>query len=135
MLTSLKSLNQALGAYDSALFAQETKPGRYDVYRGSKYGGALPNFIFALTDNWLPTGKPVSWSVDIVLNRIRAHDLWRDEDFVERLIAEQEEADASKQRGFRTSVEGFLSDFRRQFSRATNDVNTSLLKEVTHGAS
>lgn len=127
---SLKSLDRALKMHDSCLYAQETKLGRYDVYRRNAASCAPPHFVFSLTDTWGPQGAPCSWSVDIVLNRLRAHDLWRNEDFIEQWLKDHEKREESEQRDFRNSTESFLYDFAPQFQRATNDVNTASLNKV-----
>lgn len=128
-----KQLDRALKQHDSLLFVQETKPGRLDVYRKSSLNSEAPHFIFALTDSWTVDGRPVEWGIDVVVNRIKAHDLWRDENFVNQVIKEGEEASESKRRSFRNSVEAFVSEFRREFARATADINTSNLKNNSIG--
>lgn len=112
------------------LFIQETKPGRFDVYRRSSLGDSLPNFIFSLTDSWQPTGIPVEYGIDVVVNRIKAGDLWRDDQFVENWIAQHEKDVESKDRARNNSIESFLYDFRKQFQRATDSVNTSGMKNT-----
>lgn len=123
-------MNSALKMHDRCLLAKETHPGRIDIYRVASMNDAPPYFVFSLTEDWKPSGKPVPWSVDIVLNRIKAHDLWRDDTFVERWIAEQEKAAESEDRARRNDTEAFLYDFARQFQRATNDINTSTLEKI-----
>lgn len=124
-----KQLDRAVKTHDSLLFVQETKPGRLDIYRKSSLNSEAPHFIFALTDDWTPTGRPVEWGVDVVVNRLKAHDLWRDENFVNQVIKDGEQAAESKERSFRNSVEAFVSEFRRDFARATSDINTSNLNK------
>lgn len=131
MLTSVKSLTRALKSHDAALFAQETKPGRVDVYRANRMFLEPPHYVFSLTEDWTVNSRPVPWGIEVVVNRIKAHDLWRDDTFVDRLLETQEKREESEQRAFRNNVEGFLSDFRTQFHRATNGVNTSTLNKVS----
>jgi hypothetical protein len=131
MSTRVKEVTQALKTHDSCLYAQETKLGRIDIMRKSKYGESPPNLLMSLTDTWTAQGNPVPWGAEVILNRIKAHDLWRDDTFVERWIKDQEKAEASKQRAFRNNVESFLYDFRGQFHKATNEINTSLLNKVS----
>lgn len=126
----LKDLNRSLKNYDSYLYAQETSAGRYDVYRKSKYGEHPPHFLFALTDTWQPKGTPVSYGTEAVLNRIKAHDLWRDDTFIERWITEHEKNKESEKRAFRNSVESFLYDFAAKFRKATEDINTANMKKL-----
>lgn len=132
-----KEMNRRVKAYDSCLFVQEGPNGRYDLYRSSKFGTSPPHLIFSLTDTWQPTGRPVDYGIDTVLNRLKAHDLWRDDLFVERYIEQQKKDADSRERARDNSIESFLLDFRRQFARATDSINTANLnkiyKEDTHG--
>lgn len=123
----MKTMNRALKAHDSSLFCQETTPGRCDVYRKS---GQTSHFIMALTDTWTPTGVPVPWGIEVVINRIKACDLWRNDRFVEDWIKEHEKIEESNGRSLRNSIESFFYDFRRQFAKATNEVNTSTLNKI-----
>lgn len=123
-------LNRELKTHDSQLFVQETKAGRLDVYRKSSFGGHPPHYIFSLTDSWTTEGKPIEWGVDVIINRIKAHDIWRDDSFVENIIRDLEKAEEGKKRDFRNSVESFLLDFRRQFAKATDSVNTGTLNKI-----
>lgn len=125
----VKDMTSALKRHDSCLYAQETHLGRIDIYRKSQYGDHPPHFVFALTEDWTPKGVPVTWGVDVVLNRLKAHDLWRDDTFVERWITQHEKREESERRSFRNNVESFLYDFRSEFKKATSDINTSLLKK------
>lgn len=125
----VNEMTRALRSHDSCLYAQETKPGRVDIYRKSRFGGHPPNFIMALTDNWQADGRPVPWGIEVVLNRIKAHDLWRDDTFIERWIEDHDKSEKSRERAFHNSVESFMYDFRDHFRKATDGVNTSLLNK------
>jgi hypothetical protein len=123
-------ITRAISSYDPCLYAQQTHESRIDIYRKNRESIHPPHFLFSLTDTWQPTGRPVEWGVEPLLNRIRAMDLWRDDQFVEKLLADQEKAQESRDRDRRNSVEAFLYDFKSQFQKATNDINTSTLKKV-----
>jgi hypothetical protein len=100
----LHSYTKALQRHDRDLFAGRTKDGALCVFRKVKRfkpvcvseGFSLLNltedkeFIFALTDNWTLSGKPVEWGIDRVLDRIRQHDSWANERFFEELDRENE---------------------------------------------
>lgn len=129
-MTRVKDITRVLKSYDRCLYAQETKVGRIDIYRKSEFGTSPPHFIFALTDSWTAEGKPLPYGSEVVLNRIKAHDLWRDDAFVERWIAEKEKEKESGERAMRNSIESFLYDFRKPFMKATADINTANLNKV-----
>lgn len=128
-MTRTESITRAVKQYDRELYAQETKPGRTDIYRRSVLGVSPPHFLFSLTDNWKPDGRPVEYGVEVVMLRIKAHDLWRDDTFIENYIARCESDKESEDRARRNDIESFLYDFRRQFQRATNDINTANLSK------
>lgn len=120
-----KRIDRAIKQHDSYLFIQETRPDRFDIYRKNSCSMSPPHFIFSLTDNWHPQGRPVEWSSDIVLNRIKAHDLWRDENYANEIIRENEKAGRRKERALKNSIEAFMYDFHSQFKRTTSDINTA----------
>lgn len=126
----VKRLTKALQAHDSLLFAQETRLGRYDVYRKSSFSCNPPHYIFSLTHDWSVGGTPVEWSVDIAVNRIKAHDLWRDESYIDEVFKQNQLAEDRRSRVLKNSIESFLYEFRSQFAKATDSVNTGTLKKL-----
>ena len=125
-----KTLNKSLKNYDSCLYVQEAREGRYDVYRRNRDAMAPAHFLFSLTDTWQPTGRPVPYGSDTIVNRIKAHDLWRDDSFVENYIKESEVRKDSKDRALKNSIESFLYDFRKTFAKATDGINTANLNKI-----
>lgn len=125
-----RNLEKRLKGHDSLLFVQEAREGRYDVYRKSETGSHMPHFIFSLTEDWTVNSRPTPYGIDTVLNRIKAHDLWRDDTFIERYIKQCEDMSEAKERSRKNSIESFLYDFRKQFARATESVNTGSLKQI-----
>lgn len=126
----IKSLEKALKRHDSLLFVQETRIGRFDVYRKSQFLCNPAHFLFSLTDDWQPQGVPVEYGADVVINRIKAHDLWRDDSFVENYIKSCEVSEESRSRARRNSIEAFLYEFREKFHKTTSDINTANLKKL-----
>lgn len=80
----------------------------------------------------------MEWGVEPVIARLRAMDLWNSGITADDIIEQHEKADEQELKDFRNNIESFLLDFRRQFAKATDGVNTSLLekkyrKENSHG--
>lgn len=90
----------------------------------------VDHLVFCLTDNWSIKGKPVDWGLEPIRARLVAMDLWNRHTFMDELEAQDEKDKASSQRAFKNTTESFLKDFRRQFARATNDVNTGNLAKI-----
>lgn len=130
MTSYQKRLNQTVRQYDSNLFVQETHAGRTDLYRKTSHNTEPPHFIFSLTDSWTAQGRPIEYGTEVVMQRIKANDLWRDDKFVENYIASCEKRQESKDRDLKNNIESFLYDFRSQFHKATSDINTSGLKKI-----
>lgn len=125
-----KHLDRLLKGHDSMLFLQETKLGRFDVYRKSEFGGQMPHLIFSLTEDWTVKSRPIEYGIEVVLSRIKAHDMWRDDTFIERWLAGREKVAESKERDRKNNVESFLYDFAGQFQKATEEINTGTLKKL-----
>lgn len=120
------SLNKHLRFHDSELYAQRESNGVINVYRKAI---PYPHFIMSLTDTWNASGKPVDYGVEVVIARVKAHDLWNRSDMIDELIKDYEKSYESKERDRKNNIEAFLYDFRSQFKKAFNDVNTSNLKK------
>lgn len=146
-------LTKHLKVFDRLLYAEQGHSGQHAIFRKSKryehfefegqtlfYERSSPHLIFALTDTWAPGGRPVDWGIEPILNRLKAMDMWADETVYDRFMKQEEKEKESKDKYLKNSIEDFLKDFRRQFARATNDVNTSSLSKTdkrrfSHGRS
>lgn len=142
-MSRVSILNNHLRDYDDKLYCRVGSTGAIDVMRraykfdiftwnGGTYRHLRPisNFIFSLTDDWKPTGRAVDWGIDPLINRLKAMDLWNNPRFAEDLIQSYEKKEKAKDRDFKNSVESFFYDFRRQFARTFDDVNTSTLAKI-----
>lgn len=78
--------------------------------------------VLVLTDDWTDLGTPVEWGIEPVLNRIKAMDLWRDDQKINRLQAEQERKEQDRKRMQRNEMMAVASELRKDFARATDDV-------------
>ena len=138
-----RTITKALKRYDEKLYATKDKNGVITIHRASTTydvfdweGGKLyvtrpfGHHIMSLTHNWQVTGTPVDWGLEPVLCRIKAMDLWNNDRVVEQLMADHEKVDKSKARDFSNTVESFLYDFRSQFAKATDGINTGTLAKL-----
>lgn len=135
-------ITQELRRYDPFLFAKK-EDGVIRIYRRTKrlefYDvngvpmGFLkedPHFVFALTHNWKPQGIPVDWGLEPIMKKIRDNDLWNRDGLADELLASYEKQAASAERHRRNETEAFLGEFRPQFARTFNDVNTSTMAKT-----
>lgn len=88
-----------------------------------------PDFVFALTDTWKAQGRAVDWGLEPIMARIKEIDLWK-RDIAAELSEQYDKNKLSKKRDFKNRAESFLFDYRSQFARTFNDVNTSTLKKI-----
>lgn len=72
----------------------------------------------------------MNWGVEVIIARLKALDLWRNDKLAEELILGYEKDEQIKQKDFRNNVESFLKDFRRQFAKATDGINTACLSQT-----
>lgn len=87
-----------------------------------------PQYIMSLTDNWAASGCPVEWGLDPILRRLREIDS-HNRDLMIEIEANHDKAKASKQRALESETEAFVKDWRREFAKATNDINTSTMEK------
>lgn len=133
-------ITKAIKKYDRELYCDWSPQGPLVIYRkGHRYepmevNGVIihyqipsPHYVFALTDTWVITGKSIEWGIEPILARLKAMDLWRDDDIIKEHTRNYHKGEESKARDQRNSIESFLYEFRSQFAKATNNVNTSLL--------
>jgi hypothetical protein len=145
VLDRVASLNRHLKRYDSSLYCEwglpkgvmgnilkttdEAVPSIH-ILRKNRQKPHEPHFIFALTENWSAKSPAREWGIEVVLNRLKAMDLWKNETIVDRVMKETEDREVSERREVRSSIEDFLKEFRGQFAKSTNHINTSTLNKV-----
>lgn len=123
-----RQITKAVQAHDRMLFCKKDN-GILHIFR-KDYWPKLPNHICSLTHNWQITGRPVDWGLEPIVNRLKAHDMWNRTDYMDELLRGYERDKESQERDMRNTIESFLLDFRGQFAKATNDVNTSTLEKT-----
>lgn len=133
-----KRIEKALKAHDSKLFVIKTHRGVLQVYREPEkslglyrpdISGSIPTpmLVFCLTDNWRLDGRPVRWGVEPVMNRLRAMDSWADSLSFDEMKSNRERLEADESRQRTNEFRAIAADMRRDFAKATNDINTSTI--------
>lgn len=125
-----REVDRLVGLYDRDLFARRESNGVIHIYRKTHRSSFPCDFVCALTENWQPNSPARDWGLEVLHNRLMAMDLWKDETVIDRVNKAAEKRHEDEQRDFSNNVESFLYDFRRQFARATNDINTSSLSKM-----
>lgn len=132
-------ISRVVKTYDPELYCERSEVGKLCVFRRSsrietyfidgqsiQFVRPAPFFVFALTHNWKMDGVSVDWGIEPILARLNAIDLWK-RDLAEESIKNVEADYESKERDLKNSVESFLYEFRSQFKKTFNDVNTASL--------
>jgi hypothetical protein len=136
----VSQVSRAVRRYDPKLYA-EMRDGRIDIFRRT-YGHEAfdvdghtilfikeePYRVFCLTDNWRAWGRPVDWGIEPIIQKLKSADLWQ-RDIGQDVINQNEKVDASKARHQKNEIEAFVKDYRREFARAFEDVNTSQMNK------
>lgn len=134
-----KFINRVVKAHDYELYAERNTDGIIVIYRrGKRYVPFMedsdscyyvtqesPHFVCALTHNWQTNGNPRDWGADIVVNRVKSHDLWNQEDFFKKMEETNEKVDKSKSQDFRNNAEAFFSDTHKLWKRDFSDIRTA----------
>ncbi len=143
MSVFFSSYTKALRSYDRELYVGRTMDGVACVFRRSKRFvpvcelGGVPlsaliedkQFVFALTENWLATGRPRDWGIDFILNRVREIDAQANERFFEEMDQLNKRVDESRKRSLKNEMEAFWSHERRRFAKATDHILTHSLSK------
>lgn len=136
---SEKRLEKELKGYDPELYVLKTPRGMLQVYRQPKdknefhlipdESGSVstPMLVLCLTDNWKLDGDPVDHGIEPVMEMIRMMDSWREPDAYGRMLKQREREKEAKDQNFRNDIRARAADLRKDFAKATNDINTSTL--------
>lgn len=136
-------ITREIQASDPQLFAVREANGMISIYRkytrydvfdwedGAKLFHSRPDkhHVLSLTHNWTVHGRPVPWGICPILAKLRAMDLWH-RDIGQELLKEYDKRKASDERDFKNNTESFLLDFRRQFAKTFDGINTSTMEKI-----
>lgn len=122
-----RALTKSLKEHDRYLFAVMADDGLVHVLRQSHKG---LDFVMALTSDWTVRGERRAWGIEPIVNKLRAMDVWTRGDFLNEVFQHNERMEESSDRARRNDMESFLYDYRRQFAKAFDGVNTSTLEKI-----
>lgn len=136
-------LTRRLKEYDRDLYAYKSISGTIMIMRqanrleASDYwqedvDPALlhPQFIFALTDTGTLQGKPVTWGIEPILARLKGMDIWRNDSWLTERKTRIEAEKKDKERQQKEEFRALAADIRKDFAKATNDINTSTVAKI-----
>lgn len=131
-------ITSAVKTHDSQLYCERNMEGKLCIFRNGYSwenhhladGNLLrvlrptPHLVFALTNNWSIRGEAVDWGIEPVMARLKAMDLWNN-DLVARLEEQEIKDEESSARQRQNTTESFLYEFRSQFKKTFENVNTA----------
>lgn len=135
-------ITRAIQRYDRELFCERDYKGRFAIFRRD-FGHddcwldestcihvlvERPQLVMHLTDNWGANGLPVDWGIDPILFRLKEID-GHSRDLMHELEASQRKNEESKDRKLASETEAFVKDWRKDFAKATSDINTSSMEK------
>lgn len=137
-------INQEIKKHDAKLFVfrDPVTDSRYicrepDRLEASDYNQYLSDgselrtqFILGFTSDWTMRGSSVEWGIEPVMQRLLEMDSWRDDSMGDSLRKERERKKEDRARMRRNDIRATAADLRKEFAKATNDVNTSSLDKI-----
>lgn len=144
MDAKLRQISQLLKRYDSDLIPRRFMDGAlgimrkrrgFDFYRFGDhsvlwFARDWEDLVLPVTDNWSETGNPVDWGIEPIFWKIQQLDGWRDDGDYDRFCEDREQRRRNRDRAFRNEMRARAADLRREFARATNDINTSTVDKI-----
>lgn len=134
----VKRITEELKKHDRNLFAMRTNTGMVQVWRKAERWAAAENlygefdrssnpmnFITALTDNWKLDGEPVDRGIEPLMHMLRNMDSWTRGSQLDQMRKRREKEKEDLDRQKRNEIRALAADSRKDFAKATNDINTS----------
>lgn len=141
----VRTITSHLRRYDPDLYADRATDGIITVYRKYRtyipysYEGKnlyvstiVPQWIMALTRDWSANTQAIDWGIEPLLSKIKTMDQWRKDSALDESRRHNEMAAKIKERSFRNNVRALAADVRRDFAKATNDINTASMAKKSN---
>ena len=140
----LRQVCTLLKRYDSELVAKRYLDGALGVFRKRRgwdffrfnndpkctlwFARDWEDLVLPCTDTWTDLGVPVDWGIEPIFWQIQKLDGWRNDDY-DSFCESREERKRNRDRAFRNEMRARAADLRREFAKATNDINTSTIEK------
>jgi hypothetical protein len=141
-MATIERLNQFVKTYDKMLYIKESK-GMAQLYRKDyrfetydidgmtlRVAVEQPLFILALTDTWKLDGKPVEWGLEPFSEQLKSMDSWTRVNMFEEMVKRRERNEEIEKQSKKNEIRAVAADSRRDFAKATNDINVSSLAKT-----
>lgn len=137
MKTRLDRINEEVRKYDSRLYAVRGYQGATQIRRKMERE-TFPGFsedeaaesspvvlVLALTDTWKASGRPVDWGLEPLMAQVRSMDSWSQGNFLDSMRRARERKEEDRKQSLRNEVRARAADLRKDFAKATNEINTA----------
>jgi hypothetical protein len=141
----LRQVSQLLKRYDSELIVKRYLDSSLGIFRKRRgwdffhfdgetkyalwFSVDFEDLVIPCTDNWTDLGKPVDQGIEPIFWKVQQLDGWRYDDY-EDFVAGRAERKRNRDRAFKNEMRARAADLRREFAKATNDINTSTIEKI-----
>lgn len=139
-----QKINKLVQKYSPDLFCTKDGNGtihimrrsnEYDTfeYKGITYGYSKTSAqqITSLTHDWSMDGHPVEWGLDLIWNKLRFMDSWRDDTFFDEMVKDRERKKEIEQRSEANELKAQAYDLRSAFNKTFDHYNIGSLDRDT----
>lgn len=135
----LSRITQEVRRYDRRLFGFRASNGMIQILREAEKLDASdapdevvvsnphPQFILALTHDWTLQGKPVEWGLEPIMTKLRSMDSWLEDKILDKMRKRREQEAEDSKRVEKNNIRAMAADVRKDFAKATNEINVASL--------
>lgn len=116
-------INRIVKGHDRDLSATRSHLGMIVIDRKASVSAPAQR-VFALTDDWTMNGKPRDWGAEVVLDRLKKHDLATNTRLMQDLEEREEELAKQKERDLENKNEAWAYEYHRTFKETFKDTLT-----------
>lgn len=134
-MNSVGRYTKIVRKHDRALYAVDAGSclqihRKADSIHQTFFSSPMNQYVLSLTDNWKPDGNPVEWGEVPLLEMLSSMDTWRSSTDLGELRQRRERDEELRKNSIKNEIRARAADLRKDFARATNDINTSTVDMV-----